>query len=192
MNSKTNCLIIHGCPSDKEKAMDSATRTYDKHWIPWVKEQLISSGISVVNPSMPKPWEPNYLAFKEEFEKYLVNEDSVLIGHSCGSAFLVRWLGDSKQKVAKLILVAPWKIPGAGNATRLDFYNYLIDTGIKDRVKEIIMFTADDEEPEGKESLEIFREALGGRVISLENHGHYTFGDMGTNEFPELLDEVLK
>ena len=192
MNSKINCLIIHGCPGTEEASRDYENRGWEKHWIPWVKEQLISQGISVINPSMPKPWSPNYLAFKEEFEKYPVNGDSVLIGHSCGSAFLVRWLGDSKQKVAKLILVAPWKIPGEGNATRLDFYNYLIDTSVKDRVGEIIMFTADDEEPEGKESLKIFKAALGGRVISLENHGHYTVEDMGTNEFPELVAEILK
>ena len=36
-----NCIIIHGCPSNKEKAMNPATRTYDKHWIPWIKRKLI-------------------------------------------------------------------------------------------------------------------------------------------------------
>lgn len=27
-------IIIHGCPSNVEKAMNPETRTYDKHWIP--------------------------------------------------------------------------------------------------------------------------------------------------------------
>ena len=31
-----NCIIIHGCPSNVEKAMDSEKSTYDKHWIPWI------------------------------------------------------------------------------------------------------------------------------------------------------------
>ena len=35
---KSNCIIIHGCPSDAEKAMNPETRTYDKHWIPWLKK----------------------------------------------------------------------------------------------------------------------------------------------------------
>jgi hypothetical protein len=38
MKNKNNCIIIHGCPSEKEKAMNSETRTYDKHWIPWIKK----------------------------------------------------------------------------------------------------------------------------------------------------------
>jgi predicted alpha/beta hydrolase family esterase len=79
-----NCIVIHGCPSNAERVMDPKTRTYDKHWIPWIKK---------------------------EFEKYNVTKNTILIGHSCGCAFLVRWLGETKQKVNKLILVAPWKIP---------------------------------------------------------------------------------
>ena len=38
---KSNCIIIHGCPSNVEKAMNPETRTYDKHWIPWLKQNLI-------------------------------------------------------------------------------------------------------------------------------------------------------
>lgn len=45
MATQNNCIIIHGCPSDEEKAMDAATRTYDKHWMPWLKNQLIALGI---------------------------------------------------------------------------------------------------------------------------------------------------
>jgi len=186
------CIIIHGCPSNAEKAMNEETRTHDKHWIPWTKEQLISKGIAVETPLMPEPWEPNYNKFKEEFEKYSVGEDSVLIGHSCGCAFLVRWLGDAKQKIGKLILVAPWKIPDADNENRREFYTYPIDELIKERVNKIVMFTADDGEEEGKESVEIFNKSLGGKIIELKGHGHYTMGDMGTTEFPELIKEILE
>jgi len=110
-----NCIIIHGCPSDKEKAMDPEERTYDKHWIPWIKRELSEEGMEVETPHMPEPWEPKYESFKQEFEKYDVNENTILIGHSCGCAFLVRWLGETKQKVKKLILVAPWKVAEEGN-----------------------------------------------------------------------------
>jgi len=68
----------------------------------------------------------------------------------------------------------------------------LIDGDIKSRVGEIVMFTADDEEDEGKESLKIFHQALGGEIVELKGHGHYTLGDMGTEEFPELLEVIVK
>lgn len=189
---KLNCIIVHGCPSDIEKAMSPKTRTYDKHWIPWLKKELIAKGIKTETPLMPDPWEPDYEKFKAEFEKYEVEKNTILVGHSCGSAFLVRWLGEKKRKVFKLILVAPWKIPDKGDKFRKAFYIYPIDEGIKSRVNEIVMFTADDEEDEGRESLKIFHQALGGEVIELKGYGHYTMSDMGTTEFPELLEIILK
>lgn len=187
-----NCIIIHGCPSDAKKAMNPQTRTYDKHWIPWTKQQLISKGIKVDTPLMPEPWNPNYEKFKKEFDKYIINENSVLIGHSCGCAFLVRWLGETKKKIDKLILVAPWKIPDKNDIFRKEFYTYSIDRTTKNRVNKIVIFTADDEEENGKKSLKIYHKYLGGKIIELKGHGHYTLGDMGTEEFPELIEAVLK
>lgn len=121
-----------------------------------------------------------------------MTENTILIGHSRGCAFLVRWLGETKQKILKLILVAPWKIPDKDDQFRRAFYVYPIDEAIRTRVKSIIMFTADDEEEDGKKSLQIFHQALGGKVVALKGHGHYTFNDMKTEEFPELVEEVAR
>jgi len=105
---------------------------------------------------------------------------------------LVRWLGDSKRKIKKLILVAPWKIPNVnGGGYRKKFYIYSIDEGIKQRVENIVMFIADNEEENGKKSLEIFHKDLGRKIIELKGRGHYCFENMGTEKFPELLQEVI-
>ncbi len=186
-----NCIILHGCPSDAEKAMNPETRTYDRHWLKWLQRELTAKGIPAENPMMPNPWAPNYEAFKKEFEKYEVNDQTILVGHSCGCAFLVRWLSETQRSIAKLILVAPWKIPDEGDEGRKAFYSYLIDETIKDRAKKIVIFTSDNEEEDGKRSAEIFHNALGGEVINLPNHGHYCLGDMGTEEFPEALEVIL-
>jgi hypothetical protein len=193
MNLK--CILIHGCPSNKEKAMNAETRTYDKHWLPWTKLKLEERGIKTETPLMPAPWQHVYEDFKAEFEILDIDENTVLVGHSCGCAFLVRWLGDTKRKISKLFLVAPWKTfdrHGIKNEYKEKFYTYDIDPGIKERVSKIVMFTANDEDPDGKKSLDIFHDVLGGEIISLDNHGHYTQGDMGTEEFPELVDKIIK
>jgi predicted alpha/beta hydrolase family esterase len=191
-NNPPKVFIIHGCPSNKEKAMNPETRTYDKHWMPWIKRQLASQGVETYLPLMPDPWEPDYEKFKEEFGKYTVSENDILVGHSCGTTFLIRWLGDTKQTVAKLILVAPWKIADKDNAARKQYYEYPIDVTIKDRVGEIVYFTAEDEDEDGKKSLDIIHDALGGNIIELKGRGHYTLRDMGTEEFPELLKELVR
>jgi hypothetical protein len=56
-------------------------------------------------------------------------------------------------------LVAPWKF--ADHDDHAEFYDYEIDTTIADRVQDIVMFTADDEDDQGKQSLTIFQQALG-------------------------------
>ena len=186
-----NCIIIHGCPSNSEKAQDEKTRTHDKHWMPWLKRELGMKGIVTTVPLMPEPWDPVYEKFKVEFEKLTINDATVLIGHSCGCSFLVRWLGESKKTVDKLILVAPWKIAADVSPKEKDFYEFPIDQSIAERVNEIVIFTSNDEDEDGKEGVKMYHAALGGKIIDLQNHGHYTLGDMGTEEFPELLQIIV-
>jgi len=186
---KNKVFILHGCPSSEKEELE---QTYAKHWMPWAERRLVERGYEVVRPMMPEPWAPNYGAFKAEFEKNDIPNDAILVGHSCGAAFLVRWLGDIKHTASKLILVAPWKIPDGDDAGRKEYYGYEIDTAIPQRVPDIVMFTSDTEEDNGKESVKIFHEALGGKLIELKNKGHYTLDEMGTEELPELISEIVK
>ena len=190
MNDK-NCIIIHGCPSNKEKSINPETRTYNKHWIPWAKKELEERGIKTSTPLMPNPWDPVYENFKKELEKYKINDNSILIGHSCGCTFLVRWLGETKRKISKLILVAPWKIEKNASESKKEFYEYPIDNEIKNRVGKIIMFTSNNEADDGKRGLEMFYDAFGGEIINLKDHGHYCLKNMRTEEFPELIEAIL-
>ncbi|MDO8628705.1 MAG: alpha/beta hydrolase [Nanoarchaeota archaeon] len=184
-----NCILLHGCPSTEEKAL---RRTYDKHWMPWIKQELEKRNIPTEIPLMPAPWKPDYLAFKKEFDKIkTITDNTILIGHSCGASFLVRWLGETKKKIKKLFLVAPWKIPWREDGTDIGFFTYTIDPTISTRVKKIIIFTADDEEKDGKTSVKLFHRALQGKIIKLKGKGHYTQEDMETEQFPELLHEIL-
>lgn len=97
----------------------------------------------------------------------------------------------------KLILVAPWKIADEEKhkesfEMKKEFYNYEINPNIKDYFDKSITFTSNDEDPDGKKSVKIFNEVLNGEIIELKDHGHYCLGDMGTQEFPELLEKVLE
>jgi len=187
-----DCIIVHGCPSDKEKAMDEKTRIYDKHWIPWIKKKLCEETIMVAVPLMPEPWAPNYESWKNRFDKLEINENSILVGHSCGCAFLVRWLGETKKKIKKLILVAP----AITNKRKDDwesqeFYDFKINKNLLKNIGHIILFKSDDDDASILESCKIYENNLNPKVIELKNHGHFTLGDMGTEEFPELLNEIL-
>jgi len=189
-----NCIIVHGCPETRETLVDVGEETYFRHWIPWAKKQLEIAGVKTYVPKMPVPWKPVYAKYKAKFEKdfgALINSDTVLIGHSCGCAFLVRWLGDSNCNICKLILVAPWKIPPPNNTIKEKFYGFEINKNVRENVRQIIYFTSDNEAKPGKDSLEMYYSVLGGQIIELHNKGHYTFEDMKNVEFPELVKTVL-
>jgi predicted alpha/beta hydrolase family esterase len=188
---KINCMIIHGSPRDQAHWVPIGD---PKRWQTWIKTELEKRGIETYTPTMPDPVEPRYSAWKEEFEKLPVNENSILVGHSAGGAFLPRWLGENQQKVRKLILIAPGKnigdYPNAEHNREL--YDFEISPSLKERVGEIVIITSPEEPSHRQKNVTLYKELLGARVLSIPGKGHFVYKDMGTNEFPELLEEILK
>lgn len=185
MQSYNLYLIVHGCPMSADSVLP-----HEKRWMNWLQVKLKEKGRNAIAPDMPIPWEPQYKDWKEEFEKFPITENSMLIGHSCGGAFLVRWLLDTRKKVKKLILVAPAKVPEESDK-RKDLYNFELPQNASNIADEIVIFISNDKEHLMK-SFELYKVSLKPRVIRLENKGHFLIFTMGTNEFPELLEEVLK
>lgn len=186
-----NVIIVHGSPSKEEYVVASPPNK--SHWIPWIKEKLEEKGFKVFTPLMPICWNPNYVVWKKEFEKISVDENSILVGHSAGGGFLVRWLGETGKKIKKLILVAP----AISNKKEEDWemqelYNFKVNKNISNNVGKIVIYVSDDDDNDILESVKIFTEELGVVPKEFNGKGHFCEGDMGTKEFPELLEEILK
>jgi len=179
-----NAIILHGCPPNEQTVTPKKNR-----WMNWLAEQLNEKGFHAIAPDFPTSWEPTYTDWKKEFEKYPVTYNTLLVGHSCGGAFLVRWLLETKKNVKKLILVAPAKVPETEDDTRKDLYNF--ELPLRSHIAdEIVVFTSNDF-PHHLKSLELYKQALNPRIVKLENKFHFLFFQMKTNQFPELLTEIL-
>lgn len=101
-------IILHGMP-DKEEYFDSkASSSSNSQWYPWLQQQLIINNISTQTPEMPDAYEPDYDKWLNVFNQFKIDQNTVLIGHSCGAGFLIRWLSENNIQVGKVILVAPW------------------------------------------------------------------------------------
>lgn len=181
-----NCILIHGCPSNQAEQ-----KLNERHWLSWIRRKLEEKGWKVEDPLMPTAWAPKYEEWKGVLDKLSPDKDTVIVTHSCGGPFAVHWLGDTRRRIKKLILVAPSKIPSEGSTQLAELYNFEIDSSIKDRVEDIVIFTSNDEERH-RQSAKIYADALNGKIYDLENRGHYTYKDMQTEAFPELLEEILK
>lgn len=187
-----NAVILHGMPSKEEYYGTTVDNQSDCHWINWLQRQLMVRDIFAATPEMPLSYHPDYAIWKKEFERYDITPETILVGHSCGGGFLVRWLSENKDvTVGKVILVAPWT--NENHEVDIEFFDGMkIDTGLVARTKGITLFISTDDDKEIQDSVtRIMNEIAGIKRVDFEGYGHFCYGDMKTKEFPELLQEVI-
>ena len=189
-----NAILVPGRP-DKEEYYDlNQPANSDNHWFPWIVKNLQVNDIFAVTIEPPMPWQPRYDKWKKEFEKFDVTEETVLVGHSCGGGFLVRWLSENKDKeVGKVVLVAPWINPSDNPVSDTDdFFHFDIDENLAERTKGVTLFNSTNDDKSIHDSVAIIKEKVKNLSYKeFDNYGHFCLEDMNTVEFPELLEEIL-
>jgi len=162
----------------------------NSNWLPWIQQQLLAQDILTQTPEMPKPYEPNYESWLSVLNQFTINKNTVLIGHSCGAGFLVRWLTESDIRVNKIILVAPWLDP---LDTIKMFSGFLTGVNLTDKtINGITVFNSDDDDETVQKTVEVIRESNPDiKYQEFHNYGHFVTKHMGTKEFPELLKESI-
>ena len=93
----------------KEYKLD-IKETKNKKWKESLEKDL-GSQFEVFKPQMPNGKNAKYIEWKIWFEKYIpyLKDGVILIGHSLGGIFLVKYLSENKlpRKIRGLFLVAP-------------------------------------------------------------------------------------
>ncbi len=186
-----NAVIIHGRPAKEEYYNPKYPSSSNFHWIPWIQKQLIIRDILAQTPEMPQAYAPIYEDWKREFERFDVTPETILIGHSNGGGFLVRWLSENKDTHGGIVvLVAPWVDPGHKKSG--DFFEFDYDPKLTERIKKFIIFNSDDDMEQIQKSVEIIRKEIPGHIYKeFRGYGHFIKGQMPSPEFPELLEAVV-
>lgn len=187
-------ILLHGWAHKDEFYDPQYPTVSNSHWFPWLSKQLMIRDIHAIAPEMPSSFYPEYEIWRKEFERFEVDEETILIGHSCGGGFLVRWLSENKDiKAGKVILVAPWIGDDPDQPFEEGFFEFDIDRTLSKRVESFILFNStNDVEPIQKSVRKIKGSIDDILYREFENKGHFTLKGLGTEEFPELLAEVLK
>ncbi len=180
-------IIIHGYNDKSEYLDETHPSPSNDHWIPWLQKELLVKGIETQTPEMPGFYEPNYEKWKEMLERFQPDEDTILIGHSCGGGFLVRWLSENKQKVGRVVLVAPWLDPEKNIDP--EFFNFEIDSNIASRTSQLDILYSTDDHSQIIESINVLKEKLRDAVFKeFTNKGHFVLSSLKSEKFPELLE----
>lgn len=190
-----NAILVPGRP-DKEQHYDpTSPSNSEDHWFSWLKRQLILEDILTVSIEPPMPFRPRYEEWKREFERFDISPETILVGHSCGGGFLIRYLSEHKElRVGKVVLVAPWLNPTNDPVSdTADFFEFEIDPEFPSRTTSTMVYYSDDDHPSIGQSIDILKAKVHGLEFrEFNGQGHFVRSQHAKyTQFPELLEAVL-
>ena len=201
-------IYIHGwmCFPDTETMCNVLEkREYDPYhpyeerrkWKDWMKEQLKDTH-ECFFPEMPNKNMASYKVWKMWFEKvfpYLNGEDLIVIGHSLGAMFLIKYIWENTfpKKIKQLHLISSVfdeSDMDDDEKYSWDFaYDQKIIPHLESQSEEIFLYHSTDDDIVPYAHTEKIKAYLPkAKLITLTDRGHF-FGEV---EFPELLANILK
>lgn len=186
-----NIFILHSLNGDTLKM-----------WGVDVKEKFNEKGINVIMPEFPIRAESRYEKFELILNKYLLdgtlNNNSIVIAHSIGNAYFVRFCKEKNYTPKSYIAVAP----GAVYEYPTSRTDYIVEVKKQSYVKKATLeymknLTCDkyclysDEDDNNKEKFTRFIDDTNSIGIYLKNYNHFD-GYHNIQEVPELIDLINK
>lgn len=186
-----NAIILHGRPSKEEYYSDQFPSMSNAHWIPWLQGRLLKKDIFASTPEVPLAFAPEWNRWLKEVERFEIGPDTILVGHSTGAGFWIRYLSDNTNlKVGKVVLVAPYLDIEKESIT--DFFDFKLDRDLTQRTKGLTIFHSDNDGAEMQLTVKFLCKDLKHfKYKEFHDYGHFTFNSMKTDTFPELLEECL-
>lgn len=81
-----------------------------KNWIPWLYKRITKRKNKCIVPHFPSPIGQNFTTWSNILTQYknsgYINENTVMITHSLGGIYVVKFLKENNIKIKKLITVA--------------------------------------------------------------------------------------
>ena len=167
----------------------------DGNWFPWLKRQMENAGHAVWIPRFPTPENQSVESWCEVLRDAapVFGGNTILIGHSCGAAYMLTILGVLDAPVARSVFVSGFVGP-LGN-DEFDIPNRTFAERdfdwekIKRNMGRATLFYGDNDPYVPRAAAERLGEGLGVPLTIVPNGGHLN-AESGYTEFHEIL-EVL-
>jgi len=177
--------------SEEEQFFDpNSESSSNSHWVPRLQKQLLINSIFTQTPEMPIPYLSNYELWKKEFERFDINENTILVWHSWGAGFIIRWLSENNIRVNKVALVAPWL--NIDREEDIDFFNFKLDRNFISKTKDLLVLSSKTDMDIIIKTVNYLKNEIKEiKIKEFEDMWHFCIEDMWTREFPELLEYLL-
>ena len=179
-----NIFIIHGSFGNPKE-----------NWFPWLKRELEKTGHKVFVPIFPTPKKQNlnnWLKVFEPYETYL-NEQSIIIGHSLGPAFILSILETLEKSIQACYFVSGF-LGLLGNSEFDEINKTFMDKDfdwekIKGNCKNFHVYHSDNDPYVPLEKAKEFAEKLNVDVKVVKGAGHFNM-ETGYDKFELLLSNI--
>ena len=164
----TNIFIIHGAYGNPEE-----------NWFPWLKSELEKLDCRVFVPKFPTPDNQSLENWNKVFYDYkqYLNENSIVVGHSLGPAFLLNFI-EELDKPIKAAFFVSWFLDLLGNPDFDNINKSFIERSfdwqkIKQNCQKFFVFHSDNDPYVPLEQAEKLAKNLCVDVILVKNAGHF-------------------
>ena len=180
-----NFFIIHGIYGHPEE-----------NWFPWVKKELEKQSYEVIVPKFPTPIGQSLESWMKIIKKYddKINQETVLIGHSLGTAFILNYLEQAEKEIKAAFLIAgyhfmlenPFKELNKGFVDKK--FNW---TRIIENCENFFVIGSDNDEYISESVTRQLAFNLDAELHIIKNAGHLN-SKAGYDKFPFLLELIGK
>lgn len=181
----TNVFIIHGTYGYPEE-----------NWFPWLKVELEKLGCRVFVPKFPTPENQTLKSWLDVFNDYRkhLDENSVVVGHSLGPAFLLNVLEKLNNPIKAAFFVAGFVgLLGNNGIDRLNgpFVDKKFNwERIRQNCPRFFVFHSDNYPYVPLEKAKELARNLGVDIILVKNAGHFNT-KAGYDKFNLLLKKIM-
>ncbi len=178
-------FIIHGAFGHSQE-----------NWIPWLKRQLEGLDHQVYVPKFPTPEGQNLSNWRQVFSEYddLIDEQTIFIGHSLGSTFILDVLEHLEQTVHAAFLVAGFtRLLGNDNFDKINrsFVDRDFDwLQIRNNCQHFFVYQGDDDPYLPADCADCLAKRLDADKKTIIKEGGHLNEAAGFQQFKQLLADI--
>lgn len=177
--------------------LHGAFGTPQKNWFPWLSDELTRRGAKVAIPQFPTPEGQSIDTWMKVLDDTVgsTDRDTVLIGHSLGSTFILRMLERDKYFATSAYLAAGFT--GLLGLERFDTINYsFVDhpfnwQKIKDSCSRFYLYHSDNDPYVPMKFGDELAVTLNAN-LSVIKDGKHLNDSAGFTKFEKMLSDILK
>lgn len=171
--------IVHGYAADA-----------DKHWFPWLENQLTQMGISCERLNMPDSANPSLDRWLAHLATVEINTNTIFVGHSLGCIAILNFLAKKQEQIKGAIFVSGFYQPLPNLPELSIFTNYYATLPSPPTFPTYVISALDDNvvAHQYSDALAVHLQA---DYIRLNQGGHFLDRE-GITELPLVLELVKK